>query len=66
MYSFAEVLLFILIAVLVGYNARLSNKITMIEQKQQEIIEKSETFLNDLSRRISKFEKENKKWENLK
>ena len=66
MYSFAEVLLFILIAVLVGYNARLSNKITMLEQKQQEIIEKSEAFLNDLSRRISKFEKENKKWENLK
>lgn len=61
MYSFAEVLLFILIAVLVGYNARLSNKITMLEQKQQEIIEKSEAFLNDLSRRISKFEKENKK-----
>jgi hypothetical protein len=32
----------------------------MLESKQDEIIEKSEAFLNDLSRRISKFEKEKK------
>jgi hypothetical protein len=53
-------LLIAITIILAFYNAMLSNKITMLESKQDEIIEKSEAFLNDLSRRISKFEKEKK------